>query len=332
MHKELLILCMGEVSLEVVQEWLKTHEGNHDLLRNATDHRDDSNRTPLHWLVSSQPPSDLVEKFLQLAPHTVSVSSIDGHLPLHNACLNYASPDVMRMLLEAYPEAVEIQDRDGWLPLHIACARGASLDVVKMLLGPYPEAAQIQNTYGDLPIHYACHSCCINAPDVVRMLLEKFPKAVEVKNKDGFLPLHAACKLNDPYVIKILLEAYPEAVEIQDHDGHLPLHLACINKASPDVMKMLLNQDLGVGKTVESHVEAILTDVKTKVVKLELQNNKTANELRAELVKMKSDITDMIELQVEIKEDMAQLLETMNDIKARMIGWRSVTKYQKIEE
>lgn len=326
MYRELLILCMGDVSLDDVQEWLKTHEGNADLLRNATDHRDENNRTPLHWLVSSQPPSDLVERFLQLAPHTVSVSSAEGHLPLHNACLNYASSDVIKSLLEAYPEAVEVQDREGWLPLHIACARGASLDVIKMLLEPYPEAAKIQNTYGDLPIHYACHSCCINAPKVVMMLLEKYPEAVEVKNKDGFLPLHAACKLNDFNVIRILLKAYPEAVAIQDHDGHLPLHLACINKASTEVIKMLMNDDQGLGKILESHFEAMLTDIKGKILQLEDKNKKAANELREELGKVKSDVTLMLELQLGIKTDLTRLFDMMNDIRTRMVYWRSLSK------
>ena len=58
------------------------------------------------------------------------------------------------------------------------------------------------------------------------------------------LPLHYACLLQPSVgVIKALIAAHGKALQCKDHSGRLPLHCACWRAASPDVVKVLLDND-----------------------------------------------------------------------------------------
>ncbi len=130
---------------EVVQEWLDNNKDDEDLLIKAANYKGKDNWTPLHYLVRKKPPSNLVERLLQLAPDTIKVQdNSHGALPLHYALWKNASSDVIKMLLQAYPRAVEVPDKDGWFPLHLALWKNASTDIVTMLLNKYPQALKVR--------------------------------------------------------------------------------------------------------------------------------------------------------------------------------------------
>jgi ankyrin repeat protein len=227
-------------SLDEVHQWFNKNKDNQNLLHKAANYKNEHNITPLHQLVHANPPSDLVESIIQLAPDTVRVQNDHGYLPLHEACWNKAAPDVVAKLIEAYPEASEVQNEDGLLPLHLACLKNDSPDVIRVLLEAYPRAAQVQDYSGSLPLHYVLSNEA--SPDVLRMLLHAFPKGAKVQNNNGMLPLHLACMKRATFeMITILLEAYPTAAEIQDYYSFLPLHYARNNGASADVLKILLD-------------------------------------------------------------------------------------------
>jgi ankyrin repeat protein len=276
--KELYDLCWAafgdsnsRARLAKIKQLLESDEGT--LLREAANYFDANNGTPLHWLTGAHPPGDLIKKLIQLAPGSVKVENHDGDLPLHGACHHKASPEVVRLLLEAYPEAAEIKDNFGWMPLHIACLFKASPDVIQLLLEANPRAAEVQNNYGQLPLYIACdnlasadivrmllvanpqaanspnnhgslplHYACQNkaALAVIKMLLEVNPKAAEIQTNYGSLPLHLACDHQDHQVVRMLVNLYPNATKIRDKNGFLPLHYACRNRASLEVMDLLV--------------------------------------------------------------------------------------------
>lgn len=63
-----------------------------------------------------------------------------------------------------------------------------------------------------------------------------------------FLPLHSALARSPPaHFIKSLLKAYPQGLRERDASSMLPLHYACGNRASKDVIQLLLDESSGGG-------------------------------------------------------------------------------------
>ncbi len=80
--------------------------------------------------MSQNAPSELVERFLKLAPDTAEVG---GGL-WHSRCVS--------------PDESKDMSSDKWLPLHAALLNNASSDIIQLLLEAYPEAAEVQHSYG----------------------------------------------------------------------------------------------------------------------------------------------------------------------------------------
>lgn len=227
--KELLDLCMeayfksgGKAQIENIRRWLDEKENDEGLLEAAANYVDEINRSPLHYLVWARPPTDLVERLLQLAPDAVQRrGTVFGWLPLHFACGYEASVDVVQLLLEAYPKATEVQDNDGDLPLHIACYNGLSTNIV-------------------------------------RMLLETYPKATEISNNKGYLPLHCACKYESSLeTVKVIYETFPEAITRKDSYGKLPADYAYSNSA---FSREMLSDIFVIGPMITSVVRNVVFD------------------------------------------------------------------------
>ena len=63
-----------------------------------------------------------------------------------------------------------------------------------------------------------------------------------------FLPLHSALARSPPaHFIKSLLKAYPQGLRERDASSMLPLHYACGNRASKDVIQLLLDESSSGG-------------------------------------------------------------------------------------
>ena len=57
------------------------------------------------------------------------------------------------------------------------------------------------------------------------------------------LPLNIACGNKASLeVIQMLIRKYPEALKVRNNDGHLPLHIACAKNASLEVIQFLIQQ------------------------------------------------------------------------------------------
>jgi len=82
----------------------------------------------------------------------------------------------------------------------------------------------------------------------VERILRKHPTKVMASTTCGQLPLHFSLyNKASPDVINMLLVAYPQAANITDQDRCLPIHIALQKEASLDIIKML----------VESYAEAV---------------------------------------------------------------------------
>lgn len=217
--------CVNDVFFDDIEQWLNKNEGNHSLLKDAANYLGYWHTTAFHLLLEAQPPSALVERFLQLLPDAIKIPN-HSEYPLHTACRSNASPAVVKMLIQAHTDALDLQDISGCSALHLACHHDASPDIVKILLEAHPKAAEVKDDFGSFPIHLACKFNVF--PDAVKMLVEAYPGALEVPDSYGDLPLHYACKYDASIdVVKMLLEAYPKATAVQNNSGELPLHLAC---------------------------------------------------------------------------------------------------------
>jgi ankyrin repeat protein len=157
--KELYKLCHSldrfNPSFDDIKLWLDKNKDNVVLLKQAANYIDETNYTPLHYLVRKKPPSDLVKRLLQLAPDTIKVQDVYyGDLPLHTAVRCSAASDVINALLQAYPQAAEVQNKGGWLPLHYALWYNASPDVINMLFDKYPQALKVRSSCKEIPFHH----------------------------------------------------------------------------------------------------------------------------------------------------------------------------------
>jgi ankyrin repeat protein len=107
----------------------------------------------------------------------------------------------------------------------------------QMIVGIKGSAAFALNSIGfhfrpisHLPPSNATTTCPMNRPK----------NMVILQNKYGPTPLHHACMFGFAEDMKILIEEYSAALMFEDCNGDLPLHIALRNKASDDVIEMLL--------------------------------------------------------------------------------------------
>jgi len=189
---ELLGLCWNatagrnEETLNSLQRWFHENRSNGKLIRDAalcTTSKGTYNWNPLHVLLQSHPPANVIEILVQQAAETVRMQDTEGLLPLHHACWNGASPEIISLLVRAYPESVQVADKMGTLPIHCACYRGSSLQVLTLLIEAFPRSVTMKDNFGWLPLHWACYRGA--SLDILNLLIQSFPGSidVEVNNK-----------------------------------------------------------------------------------------------------------------------------------------------------
>jgi ankyrin repeat protein len=78
--------------------------------------------------------------------------------------------------------------------------------------------------------------------DVVEKLIKYAPEALKTKTyPDGWFPLNlACCNKASLEVIEMLLKAFPKSAALRSRFGWLPLHEACHKQASLDVLNLLI--------------------------------------------------------------------------------------------
>lgn len=279
---ELLGLCWNAIAgrnedtLNDLRQWFYDNQNNKELIKDAavyTTSKGINNWTPLHVILQSRPPADVIEQLIRCAAETVRMKDTEGLLPLHHACWNGASVEVVSILVKAYPEGVTVADNIGTLPIHCACYRGSSLDVLALLIHAFPHSITVKDNFGWLPLHWACYRGA--SLDVLNVLIDAYPDSldIEVNNKRPSVYLKDSAKHHDDsegkfllhnaiasafsvHLVKLLLESFPESSMIKDEDGKTPLHHACAseNVNSMDVVMVLANANTEeIYKATDNH-------------------------------------------------------------------------------
>eukprot|EP00545_Synedropsis_sp_CCMP1620_P004645 CAMPEP_0119005156 /NCGR_PEP_ID=MMETSP1176-20130426/1557_1 /TAXON_ID=265551 /ORGANISM="Synedropsis recta cf, Strain CCMP1620" /LENGTH=861 /DNA_ID=CAMNT_0006956929 /DNA_START=352 /DNA_END=2937 /DNA_ORIENTATION=+ len=228
-----------EQTWEQIRKWLWAHQDPAEREAAATV-RGNNDATPLHNVCKlTNPPADIVQALLEVAPETVTWADSHGWLPLHHACANGASGDVLQILTEAYPEGKTKQDSQNRTPLHFYLTQRADYNNSTVMATNIMQflcnsgAAELPDVGGMLPMHYACAYGV--SPAVLAVLQEAYPDSLIAKENKGRTPVHLAMvnahRDASPGVISFLLEHSgnrAELVNLRDHDGYLPLHLLAL--------------------------------------------------------------------------------------------------------
>jgi len=157
-NKELFSLCAPNIHFNKIREWLNSNQADEKRFQEATHYRSPSssgNITPLHRILMSSPPFDVVETIMVQAPEKAQFKDKHGRLPLHMACSYSASLEIVKILVKTYPDGVKSQtEKEGNLPRHLAYMFGATLEVLNFLIETYEEATQTQNKKAKKPSDY----------------------------------------------------------------------------------------------------------------------------------------------------------------------------------
>lgn len=216
----------------------------------------DGERLAIHLAAMHDGPNQLkVVRFLADAcPWSLSKTTRNGFLPVHQAFLFNAPTGVARLLLERMPDSVSEETKTDLLQYVIASADYAKcswnlprfVEKVDLLIAAFPASLRTRRSHctppvkvrlaswfhtplqDSLPIHFAVwHATRRNLPvGLVGHLVEKDPESLLERNGEGELPLHIALSEGSHYIeqlLRILLRGRPESALVAGKDGELPL-------------------------------------------------------------------------------------------------------------
>ena len=138
----------------MIREWLETNKNDDNRLKASITYQGLANDSPLHFLLCTCPPLDIIQTIIKYAPEVLIMKNNFGWLPIHYACLRGASLEVIQALLTASPDTIKVRDNYGWLPLHLACQNDASLNVLNFLIESYPQGIDHKNKVGRTPLDF----------------------------------------------------------------------------------------------------------------------------------------------------------------------------------
>jgi len=150
------------------------------LLRNGANHseRDDTTRTPLHYVASSE-----IAHLLVAAGAALHARDKIGHTPLHLAVQTNMPPDIVKTLLELGTDANAVDARQH-TPLHEA--RNPTIVRILIRSGANPKAI---DRLGNTPLHYATFR---HYPHSVVQALIQYGSDTNARNTEGCTPLSCA--------------------------------------------------------------------------------------------------------------------------------------------
>ena len=114
LNSELYDLCCNafrredEQSFNMIRHWFETNRDDHDRVKSAESYTGHYHTTPLHRILGSQTPLDIVEMFIEHVPESVRNVDDGGRLPLHIACYRGAPLEVLNALIQVYPESYNV--------------------------------------------------------------------------------------------------------------------------------------------------------------------------------------------------------------------------------
>eukprot|EP00127_Corallochytrium_limacisporum_P004464 Clim_evm18s164 gene=Clim_evmTU18s164 len=135
---------------------------------------------------------------MQMDPASVP----QGHADELVECARYGELDNVKTLCETHNLPVSVTDIDGNLPLHMAAANG-HLDCVEYLLERgNKEQINQKNKSGNTPLHWAA----LNGRESVVRLFVDHQGDVNVQNDDGKSPIYEAMNNGHESCAQILFE------------------------------------------------------------------------------------------------------------------------------
>eukprot|EP00565_Helicotheca_tamesis_P000560 CAMPEP_0185728228 /NCGR_PEP_ID=MMETSP1171-20130828/3649_1 /TAXON_ID=374046 /ORGANISM="Helicotheca tamensis, Strain CCMP826" /LENGTH=243 /DNA_ID=CAMNT_0028396911 /DNA_START=11 /DNA_END=742 /DNA_ORIENTATION=- len=108
-------------------------------------------RIPLHLACIYNHRLDVIELLLSRFAKGAQVCDSIGRTPLFYVMSTDPPVDMVECLLNAYPESIRTPDHMGWLPIHVACHMGCSNEAIIKLLDAYPESLYAKTKNGSRP-------------------------------------------------------------------------------------------------------------------------------------------------------------------------------------
>jgi hypothetical protein len=300
-----------EASYGKLRCWLDSHVEDKKLLESAVSYKDNSNRTPLHLILKKKPPVDVVEKLIDIAPHTIHVkNSYYGMLPIHYACMGEVSEGVIQRLIRDSPETVQAKDSSGWLPLHYACRYKASLEVLNDLVNIYPESIEMETNKGE----------------TAALLLKA--KAERCGENNGVLLLQKACARGcfSISLMRLLVDAYGSKSSYSSSPSSSSSYSPAINKYNRSQVTSIgaSMSTSSPQSTCSSISRQLFNEVRTPLfhttqsiesdVDISHTSNDTMAHVRQELLQLKADI--VMEMTVMNSEMMKEIVKSKSEVKA----------------
>lgn len=118
---------------------------------------------------------------------------------------------------------------------------------------PHEATTREQDVNGDTILHWAC----FGSPPlyVIEAILHACPELATIRNTKGLLPLHTACCYRaSPEVIRALVQKFPDSAAMtiatkEERGGSTPLHLLCDYGCQADSLRAILETEAGAAST-----------------------------------------------------------------------------------
>ena len=160
----------------------------------------------------------------ELVKCATNIRNQGGLTPFHQVCRHNPPLDIIELFVAcAGVDVVKTTDNAGMLPLHLACVHPTSVEVVDALVTVYPEGRVIQDTKGATPLHYAVTNIkCSNAV-ISKVCVEG---AAAAADNHGMMPIHYTTTRKAyfrPVTVEVLMNAYPWGLSSPDEKGRTPI-------------------------------------------------------------------------------------------------------------
>lgn len=193
---------------------------------------------------------DVIKQILSILPERpimewLQAQEIFGLTPLQWTCYqnNNHTEEIVKLLL-GYSNLFDINAQNssnGYTALHFACFDGSE-KAIKLLLDAGAKA-NIHDHHNSTPLTMACQFMSAKA---VGMLL-KAGAQVNDEDNDKDTPLILAAEFGDVAMIRKLLEYNPTG-DCVNKAGQNAMHHAMANKARDEIVPLLLNEGIPLGK------------------------------------------------------------------------------------
>ena len=162
--------------------------------------------------------------------------------------------------LEMYQPSPAEEQR-GMNMLHVALIKNASIDAIREIVKSNPEMLHQADSGGLTPLHRTVYvEDFFFNEKIFFFLLQECPEAARIPSKEGVYPLHSSCRCinrtvsfmahkeqvrsKHPKIVQALRDAFPEALGEKTDNLQTPLHVAMHDRAPPDIVKVLLCEDV----------------------------------------------------------------------------------------